>query len=1481
MVLAVIATFYALPNVLLRIPSVQRKVTVTVVEELRKHLNVEVKIDRVSVSFLSKIVLENLYLEDQSGEILLEAKHLSAGFNFFSIFRKKISFTTIRISNFNIQLTKDFPQSPLNLQFVIDAFFSKEPPPFSFRFNSILLRKGNICYDVLSEPETPGKMNKNHLNFSNISSRASVKVLAKDSLNLQVKRMSLYEESGFDINKLSFSLTGNKKETVFSDFQLHLPESNIEINHISFCYDHVEKMEEFSENAEIKVVVAPSIITLADLKAFYPKLKNFRNSLTLEADIDGVPNSPNLAQCRISLSDKLHFEGKMSVNGLIKSPTPYLYGKVDNMYITTAGIQDIANSFSDKPVQLPSAIDQLGVIRFDGEMSGFFDEMVAFGKLSSRLGVVRTDLLFGSNSDKNVKSYFKGVIHTQSFQLGNLLNNNDIGNLSCEVNIDFFKTANHPIQSTIQATVSELDFKKYKYQKLLLSGDFDGTKYSGKIGLNDPNAHLDAEGVFHYRRDASQFNFKAKIQNLDFEALNLTDKYPHSQFSFNLSADFEGSDFDKLFGVIEADNIRFTTEESGFVIGKIKIESTGDQNDHHLYLTSDILNGELTGSYHFRDFTAEMGEMLRDYIPSLLDERVVQKKLHNNNFSFRFDIENTEAITKTLNLPFGIIEKSAISGHYNSLYKKIFLTVDLPAFMIGKKVYEEGKLTIGNPDKSLEVDLSLSLYMPKRGLTHKVHIEAKGENDLLTTNLDWDVNAFSKYEANITATTRFYNSGNNAPVKTKTSIAPTEITLRGKQWQMSPTTILTNSGRVAVKGFSLAYENQRLAIEGAISNSENDSLHLKMNNLELENIFNIVGIPALTFGGIAVADLAASNAGGNFSVDGNLNVADFSYNEVKLGQLNMYSEWDHVMEGIRMMGTVYKNDSIYTDVSGHIFPIKNEISLYFNANELDASFIQPFIKNIVNKLEGSASGLVHLFGILDFPTIEGNAYVKNGYVSFDILNTGFTFNDSITLSPKTIELHQATLTDRYGQSGIIDGVIEHTSFRKFKFDATVNCNNLLVYNATPDQIPLISGEIFGTGTVHLQGGEDEPTNINVNMTSNRNTNVRLNFMDVQEFSESNFITYSQNKNLNFLIKKPVETIQRSGPINRYLKKEKETDLNVSFQISVTPEATIELLVDPQSGDAIVANGSGNIRLDFGNKKDVDIFGVYTVDRGSYHFSLQQLIRRNFKIREGSAVLFNGNPFATTLDVIATYNLMANINDLDDRLNMNRPSVPVNCVLKITGDLQSPTVGFDIELPNSDEDTQRQVMSIINSEDMMSRQIIYLLVLNKFYTPDYANVTNRSNDLAAAASATLSNQLSYLLGNMTDKVQIGVNIRTTDAAFTDTEAGLLLSSQLLNNRLLINGNFGYRDQTLNPRPSSFIGEFDMEYKLTRTGNFRLKAFNHSNNRYYLYNNNAAQNIQGAGVMLRKDFDTGRELIIPARRYRKLPAKKKNEEQSDTN
>ena len=53
-----------------------------------------------------------------------------------------------------------------------------------------------------------------------------------------------------------------------------------------------------------------------------------------------------------------------------------------------------------------------------------------------------------------------------------------------------------------------------------------------------------------------------------------------------------------------------------------------------------------------------------------------------------------------------------------------------------------------------------------------------------------------------------------------------------------------------------------------------------------------------------------------------------------------------------------------------------------------------------------------------------------------------------------------------------------------------------------------------------------------------------------------------------------------------------------------------------------------------------------------------------------------------------------------------PTSPVNCVLNLDGMLRSPAISFDLELPGTNEEIERQMKALVDTEDMMTRQIIY-------------------------------------------------------------------------------------------------------------------------------------------------------------------------------
>jgi len=302
-------------------------------------------------------------------------------------------------------------------------------------------------------------------------------------------------------------------------------------------------------------------------------------------------------------------------------------------------------------------------------------------------------------------------------------------------------------------------------------------------------------------------------------------------------------------------------------------------------------------------------------------------------------------------------------------------------------------------------------------------------------------------------------------------------------------------------------------------------------------------------------------------------------------------------------------------------------------------------------------------------------------------------------------------------------------------------------------------------------------------------------------------------------------------------------------------------MDPMGGDYITAKGNGNMRVEFYNKGDVKMFGNYQIKQGVYKFSLQEVIRKDFVIKDGSNITFSGAPLDATLGIQASYTVnSASLNDLfadGPNAAIQQPNVKVNCIMNLSGNLLRPNIKLDLELPNERDEIQTLVRNYISTDEQMNMQILYLLSIGKFYTESKTSDRQNSNVMTSVLSSTLSGQLNNALSQVLENNNwnIGTNISTGEKGWTDVEVEGMLSGQMLNNRLLINGNFGYRDNPLSN--TNFIGDFVAEWLLTRSGDIRLKAYNKTNDRYYTKTN---LNTQGVGIMYKKDFSKWQELFF---------------------
>ena len=1467
-----------MPAILLRIPLIQEKVSDIATSELSEYLGVPVKIGNIDFEWFNHLALDDLYLEDQNGKLLFEANRVSAGFEILPLMNGKFVFTTARLFGFTFHLNKKTPKDKLNLQFVIDAFASKDSvrkkKNVDLRFNTILIRKGNFRFDIESEKETPGKFNPKHLSINDLSAKISLKAFNEDTINAHIKKMSFTEAAGFTMDKLSLNVVGNRDSAYIKDFKIKLPRTNLKIQTAKIKLSDINTIPELLDKAPIDLDIASSQICLKDFSSFVPAFRNFNDSINISATTSGYVNNFKVHQLVLEYNNDMLITGKMDLRSITHPQEAYIFGQINKMYVTTNGLSNLINNFSKQPVKLPVQIEKLGMINFSGEVSGFFDNLVAFGQFTTPIGSVSTDMIVGKNKEKNIATYLKGNIKSSNLQINNLFEEgNAFGNTRFDIKLDAYRPVNGNFAGNIQAEVKEFDFKGYKYKNILLDGNFKKNTFDGSISVDDPNGRLHAQGFFHHQGKNSEFNFTADVDNFRPDKLHLTSKYEKPDISFSLTTDFTGDNIDNLEGSICLDSLYFLTDPSDFFLEKLEVDASGYSADRKLKITSDLLNGEVTGAYSFITIVPSLMNSLKKYIPAFINTTQKEQKVMENNFNLLLTIENTDTLSRTLKLPFTMISQGRITGHYNNQYDKFRFEAWLPKFNIGKSMFESGHLVCDNPSDRVNLEIKATNYN-HLGRKNFLKLKTNAKDNLMNTLISWANNKERTFKADLSASTLFVEEqSEKAGKKGGTSTLRTEITLNQSPviindslWQIKPSSITIRDGKIGIHDFRVSHNKQFLHMNGVVSKDPTDTLYMNLNKLELSYVFDILNIPVLQFAGQATGKFNINDLFGSRILNTDLEVKDFSFNNVLLGRLNLFSEWDDTQKGILMLGSIYKNDSTWTDVNGYIFPVGRNagLSLHFDANDLNIGFISPFVEKVVKNIRGRGFGQVHLYGPFKELNVEGDAYVEDGGVGIEFTDTYYTFSDSVHMDSTSVNLKNITLFDKHGNKGKVNLKFNHKHFKDFDFLVNINASRMLMYDVKKKQNPLIYGTVFGSGSARIKGNE-KLVDFDINMRSEPNTNIYLDFMNNNRAEEYDFITFIDKNKIQAKDSLTKDSLHFSP-----FADETGAELRMNFLLDITPDANIELIMDPVAGDRIKGRTTGSLQVQYGTKTDLRMYGGVNITEGNYNFSLQQIIHKDFKIRDGSTIDFHGDPFNANMNIDAIYNLTANLTDLDQGLAIESPraNVPVNCVLNLDGMLRSPTITFDLELPGSNEELERQVRSLVDTEDMMSRQIIYLLVLNKFYTPDYTN-GYRSNDFNAVASSAISSQLSSILSSFTDKVQIGANIRAGQEGFDSnrTEMEMLLSSQLLDNRLLINGNFGYKNSYYADQKNVFIGEFDLEYKLTKNGDIRLKAYNHANDMYQYLKQSLT--TQGVGIMFKKDF-TYLSDLFRRRKSKVLPA-----------
>ncbi len=1463
--------------------------SVFVAEELSDLLNTRVTIGRINIGLLNRIIIDDVLLDDQDEQEMLKVTRLSAKFDIMPFFKGKISISSVQLFGFNINLQKKTPDSPPNFKFVLDAFASndtvKKDNSLDLRINSILIRRGRMAYHVLSEEETPGKFNAKHIHLQNIIANISLKALSKDSINLGIKRLSLDEKvSGFSLKKMSLKLVANSRQTSIDNFAIELPETSLKLDTIHLIYDSLKAFDRFTEQVRFSFRTLPSQITLKDISPFLPALSHFKEPISLDMEVKGTVNQLTCSHLEITADNRqFRLKGDVALQDLSHPQDAYVFGTLSELTATTRGVGFLVRNLSHDYNGVPPVLERLGNVSFRGEVSGYFTDIVTYGQLHTDLGGVNMDLKLSSDKSKGLFAY-SGAVKTTDYKLGKLLANEQLGEITFNLDVHGRHVTDRLPVVELKGLIASVDYSRYRYENITLDGEYKQGGFNGKVALDDPNGSIYLNGDVNVSSRIPTFNFQAIINKLRPHDLNLTSKYPDTEFSLKLRANFTGGSVDEMIGEINVDSLEFMSPEKQYFMNNMNIRASKQNNENQLRLTSEFLTASVEGKFQYHTLPASILNIMRKYVPSLILPPKKPIETHNN-FQFDIHIYNTDILSTIFDIPLTVYTHSTLKGYFNDPLQRLRVEGYFPRLQYKNNFIESGMILCENPSNHIRARVRLT-NLKKKGAVN-LSLDAQAKDDNISTTLNWGNSAAVTYSGQLAAVAKFLRTEGEKPLlKAMVEVKPTDIILNDTLWQIHPSQVVVDSGKVDVNNFYFSHQDRYVRINGRLSDNPQDSVKVDLKDINMGYVFDIASISDdVNFEGDATGTAYASGVFKKPVMNTRLFIKNFSLNQGRLGDLNIYGEWDNENRGIRLDASIKDISTTPSRVTGIIHPLKPESGLDLNieANELNLKFLEHYMKSIANDIKGRATGKVHFYGKFKGLNLDG-AVMTDASMNFDILNTHFAIKDTILLAPTGLTFNNIHISDMEGHSGRMNGYLHFQHFKNLNYRFEIQANNMLVMNTKESTDMPFYGTVYGTGNALLTGNAIQGLDVNVAMTTNRNS--------IFTYINGSVASATSNQFIKFVDKTPRRTIQDSIQIISYYEQlqqkrqeaeeEQKTDIRLNILVDATPDATMKIIMDPVAGDYISGKGTGNIRTEFYNKGDVKMFGSYQINQGVYKFSLQEVIRKDFVIKNGSTITFNGAPLDANLDIQASYTVnSASLNDLipeESSSIIQQPNVKVNCIMNLSGILVRPTIKLGIELPNERDEVQTLVRNYISTEEQMNMQILYLLGIGKFYTEDARNNQN-SNVMSSVLSSTLSGQLNNALSQVfeTNNWNIGTNLSTGDKGWTDMEVEGILSGQLLNNRLLINGNFGYRDNPM--ANTNFVGDFEAEWLINRSGDIRLKAYNETNDRYYTKTN---LTTQGVGIMYKKDFNKWSDLFFwnKWKLRNKRKQKEKSKQQTDS-
>jgi hypothetical protein len=1480
--------------------------------ELSKALNFPITVQLLEIQWLDQIKLKTVQIKDRQNHNMIFVEELTLNYNFRKLLQDGhivVEHAEVDSANVNMIQYAD-SLGGMNLDAFIEAIddspadtTKKTSAGSQFIVQQIDLKRSFFSFheptaDSIKTAGFPNRFDHKHFAFNNLQATVKNFVLVRDTIQLDIKNLQGIEPTiKFPIKEITTFFRYCRKGLEFRGLTARLGNSILR-DTILFHYNRAKDLSDFNHKVKIYANLKNSLIDFKDLAIFAPSLQQYPEFLQISGKLNGKVTKFKIDSLDARFGKNSHLIGKISIEGFPDLDETFMNFNLKKSRVNMA---DLRIYLRDEGAF--RRVNKFGVVNFNSQFTGFAYDFVTHGQFHTALGYIDADI-----NIKTENNYYKGALITKNFDLGVFLNESElVQQIDMNGTIEGNNYTTNDAHFNINAKVSRFGFKGYDYKQISVNAHLEHKFFKGDLAVKDSNFMLSGNGSINLKD--STINFRAKLDTAFIHKINLSKEYLFLKGEGNLN--FKGLDLDRLVGEIDIKNAFVNYKEEQLPIKQLYISSKILPNKVRDFdFESDYVNFMADGKFDLKQVYNDIKDLAKEYQLHFENnaDRLVEyysKKLPKTiseynalayTVKYKLNLKDISPVAKLFVKDFYVSQNATFTGMFLSDYKKFFhINGDFDTLIYNDlKFYQTSlDLTTYKEEDSQEVHLSTNITSEKQ----KISIF---DTELMQINAEWH-----DHKIGFNTYIKKQESGDNAAIagsfdfvgnrEYELLVNPSKFTFLSQNWENPDTLhIAIKEQEINFNSIRLLNGHQKVFVIGEISENVRKTLQVQLVDFDLDLFSPFVG---KKLRGSISGEAIMRNLYHTPAIEGEISASHIFMDSVYIGDMHATSAWDGNEQRVAIKAKLKQQP----DVAKHYYktqhllapeadtvPILAIDGYYYSAEEkakspLDLTarfrvtpmkFIEPFLSSITSDFQGLATGDIAITGTPAYPKLHGELFVADGKFKVNYLNTHYKFNDFVYFEADKIGMKSLKLLDDNSNRAIVNGGILHNSFRDFKLDIHLAYHKFKVLDTQLSDEALYFGTAYGSGTMDILG---ETSNLQIDIDGKTESGTKIylaldGYAGVEEKEFIKFVDFQKDS----LVSKQADKVDLSG-------------IKMNFNLELTPEAAGEIIFDKASGDIIRGNTQGKLNMSIDTKGEFSMFGDVEFVKGSYTFTFLNVVNKEFEILRGSRVNWSGDPYSGQLDVRAAYKTrtsLAPIITVADSATQKSAEIrrpyPVRVDLGVKGALLSPEIKFDIDIleypaiintGNTSIPLETYVQAFkarVNSnEQELNRQVFSLMLLNRLSEQDaFSGIGGQS--ITSSVSELLTNQLSHWASQVDENLQIDMNLNGLTADALNTFQ-MRVSYALFGGRVQITRSGGFTSVNNRASATAVIGDWTVEYLITKDARFRAKAYYKSvSNTFNTNLNNVG--ASGVGLSYTRSFNRFGELLP---RLRKAKKQKKND------